>query len=637
MEFLKKHANFIVVGILLAHFLVSLSVSSQESAIFDEKAHIPAAYSYVRYGDMRLNPEHPPLLKDLAGLPLLALQPAFPLQSSEWQSGVNEQWTIGDMFINCTKPDIACNDADAILFWSRLPIILLSLLLGLGIFIWTRELGGTLAGLFAVTLYAADPNVIAHNHYVTTDLGIAAFIFFAFYFFVRFLKNPNLENTIAAGIFLGLAQLTKFSAVLLFPIFGLFVIFYALTKTKPATDERSIARFKWQTLFRSLLAFAGSVVVCFILIWSLYVWNTFNMPPEKLVAMADFSLGQKNPLAELAHAVVVQTSGIPILKPLSEYFLGVFMVFARVASGNVHYFLGTVSNISSPWYFPVVFLLKETLPFLLLLFSAIFYALWHCGKIAAQRTRYSFTSLLASLGRAFQKKPAESIALFFILFYSYISITGNLTIGIRHLFPILPFLYMLVALVVFQWLRKHKNEPGTYSLLSWGIGILTLVIIAIPVLSYPGYLSYFNAITGGNQNGYQYVTDSNYDWGQDLKNLQVFVERHNRCKAGTATLGEWRQCKVTEHYPVIDQIRVDYFGGGSPSYYLKEKHISWWDKREPEPGWYAISSFFYQESIHKPKPAGTPDYSWLRKFTPVSRAGDSIFIYYVPPSEILDK
>ena len=629
MEFLKKHANFIVAGILLAHFIVSLLVSSQESAVFDEKAHIPAAYSYVRHGDMRLNPEHPPLLKDLAGLPLLAFQPTFPLQSSEWRSGVNEQWTIGDMFINCTKQDITCNDADKILFWSRLPIILLSVLLGLGIFIWTRELGGTLAGLFAVTLYAADPNIIAHNHYVTTDLGIAVFIFFAFYFFVRFLKNPSLENTLAAGIFLGLAQLTKFSAVLLFPVFGLFVILYALTKVKPADDQRSTARFKWHTLFYYLLAFTGSVIVCFVLIWSLYAWNTFNMPAEKLVAMADFSLGQKNSLAEFAHAFVVKTSESAILKPLSEYFLGVFMVFARVASGNVHYFLGTVSNISSPWYFPVVFLLKETLPLLLLLFSTACYTLWRAGKVVARGTHYSPASFFTSFGRSFQNKPAQHIALFFILFYSYVSITGNLTIGIRHLFPILPFLFMLIALVVFDCLRRYKNEPATHSLLLWGIGVVTLIIIAIPVLSYPGYLSYFNPVTGGNQNGYQYVTDSNYDWGQDLKNLAVFVERHNRCKAGIADLSELRQCAITEHYPAISQIRVDYFGGGSPAYYLKEKYISWWDKREPEPGWYAISSFFYQESIYKQKPAGTRDYSWLKKFTPITRAGDSIFIYYI--------
>ncbi|MEK9151006.1 MAG: glycosyltransferase family 39 protein [Patescibacteria group bacterium] len=630
MDSLKKHANWIVAGILLLHFAVSLSVSAQESAIYDEKAHIPAAYSYVRYGDMRLNPEHPPLLKDLAGLPFLALQPAFPLQSSEWQAGVNEQWAIGDMFINCTRPDMLCNDADALLFWSRLPIILLSVLLGIMLFVWTKALGGTLAGLFAVTLYAADPNIIAHNHYVTTDLGSAAFIFAASYFFVRFLKAPSLKNVVVAGIFLGLAELAKFSAVLLFPLFGLFAILYALTKQRPESDAGNMISFKLRTLFQYGFKFTGSVLVCFALIWSLYAWNTINMPGEKLVDAADLYLSQQNAPAMFAHALVVNTSGSELLKPFSEYFLGVAMVFSRVASGNPHYFLGEVSSQSSPWYFPVVFLLKETLPFLFLLFFALCYSLYRIGASVAAGHIRSLSSFFAFVGRSIRRKPAQYLAASFILLYGYVSITGNLTIGFRHLFPILPFLYMLVAKTVFDFLKRRQAEPATHKTCSWIFGIMVFIIAAIPVLAYPGYLSYFNPAAGGNANGYRYVTDSNYDWGQDLKNLDGFVETHNRCKAGTESQSETGRCAITAGYPAIDRIRVDYFGGGSPIYYLQDKYIPWWDKREPESGWYAISSFFYQESLYRQKRPEERNYEWLQNIQPVTRAGDSIFIYYIP-------
>ena len=637
MDFLKKHANWIVAGILLLHFVVSLSVSARESAIYDEKAHIPAAYSYVRYGDMRLNPEHPPLIKDLAGLPLLALQPAFPLQSSEWQQGINEQWAIGDIFINCTKPEMLCNDADTILFWSRLPIVLISVLLGIMLFVWTKELGGTLAGLFAVLLYAADPNIIAHNHYVTTDLGIAAFIFSAFYFFIRFLKAPTLKNTVVAGIFLGLAELTKFSAVLLFPIFGLFVILYALTRQKPTGTAQSIFSFKFRAVLEYGLKFTGSIVVCFVLIWSLYAWNTATMPGERLVAAADLYLSQQNAPAQFAHALVVSTSESAFLKPLSEYFLGVAMVFGRVASGNVHYFLGTISDKASAWYFPTVFFLKETLPFLFLLVATTGYSLYRIGQAVAHARIRSFAALSEFIRRSFRSKTTQYVTVFFILFYSYVSITGNLTIGFRHLFPILPFLYMLIAKTVFDFLKRQQTEPVTHTVCSWILGIAIFAIAAIPVLTYPGYLSYFNPIVGGNQNGYRYVTDSNYDWGQDMKNLDDFVETHNRCKTGTASQSETKRCIVTADYPAIDKIRVDYFGGGSPIYYLKDKYISWWDKREPEPGWYAISSFFYQESLYRQKQPEERNYEWLRNIRPLTRAGDSIFIYYIPETGMRDK
>lgn len=627
MDFLKKHSNWIAAGILVVYFIISIIVSSQESMIFDEKAHIPAAYSYVRFGDMRLNPEHPPLIKDLAGLPLLFLNLSFPLQSNEWQSGINEQWIIGDMFVNCTQPDVICNDANSILFWTRLPIILIAVILGIAIFLWTKELSGTLAGLFALTLYAADPNIIAHNHYVTTDIGIAAFIFFAFYFFVRFLKNPDLENVIVFGIFLGLAELAKFSAVLLFPVFGLFVILYALTKQKPDGNTQNTFSFKLRTLLQYSFKFSGSILVCFALIWSLYAFNTFNMPAEKTVINADQVFNGNEPIQILARNVIEILSSSEFLKPLAHYFLGVFMVFARVAGGNTHYFLGTVSVQASAWYFPVVFLLKETLPFLFLLATVFGYALARGIKTISETK--SLSSYFVMLGRSFQNKPEPYLIIFFVLFYSYISITGNLTIGFRHLFPILPFLYMLVAKTIFDFLKHRENEYLTHAMFSWMIGGLTFVIAAIPALTYPRYLSYFNPVIGGNKNGYKYVTDSNYDWGQDLKNLKVFIETHNNCKAGNVEFEESR-CAITKEYPPINQIRVDYFGGGAPAYYLKEKFIPWNDKLDPEAGWYAISSFFYQESLYKERKNGEQNYDWLRNITPVTRAGDSIFIYYIP-------
>lgn len=625
MDFLKKHAFLILAGILTAHFILSLVVSSQESMIYDEKAHIPAAYSYVRYGDMRLNPEHPPLIKDLAGLPLLLLHPAFPLSSPEWQSGANEQWSVGDMFINCTKPDLVCNDADTILFWSRIPITVLSVILGIVLFIWTRELAGTLAGLFAATLYAADPDIIAHDHYVTTDIGIALFIFLAFYFFVRFLKRPSFKNVLIAGIFLGLAELSKFSAVLLFPVFGLFILLYALTKKKPADSTRSDIAFKSSALIEYGLKYFGILLVCFAAIWLLYAANTSHMPAEKVVQLADLFLSQPNTPARISHSLIVQMSEPVFLRPYAVYFVGVAKVFSRFEAGNIYYYLGNVTDQASKSYFPMVFILKETLVLLSLIIVTSFYALYRLFRSLAQKT----TPFWSLFSHSLQENITQYLSVFFILFYAFISITGNLNIGFRHLFPILPFLYMLIAKVIFDFFERHHNhDKATRKILSTLILGLTLSAIAIPVLAYPNYLSYFNVAAGGHLNGYKYVTDSNYDWGQDMKRLHDFIDVHNRCVTKIAVSGD--DCSLAANYPAINQIRVDYFGGASPAYYLGNKYIPWWDQRKPEAGWYAISSFFYQESLYKKKPAGQQDYSWLTGIAPITRAGDSIFIYYVP-------
>ena len=89
MDHIKKHSRLLVAIMLGGYFALSLSLAWQESTTFDEKAHIPASYSYVRFGDMRLNPEHPPLLKDLVGIPLQFMNLSFPTDSPLWTTGVN--------------------------------------------------------------------------------------------------------------------------------------------------------------------------------------------------------------------------------------------------------------------------------------------------------------------------------------------------------------------------------------------------------------------------------------------------------------------------------------------------------------------------------------------------------------------
>lgn len=622
---LKKHSSTIVALILFLFFAISIIVSSQESTTMDEKAHIPSAYSYVKYNDMRLNPEHPPLLKDLAGLPLLFFNPKFPDTDPFWTQGINEQWELGNKFIHS-------NDAEKITFWSRFPIILISLLLGFFIFRWTKEIAGAMAGIFALILYAFDPNIIGHSHYVTTDIGIAAFIFISFYYFIKFIKKPSLKNTVLAGIFLGLVQLAKFSAVLLFPLFGLITVVYALAKKKPDFDERTNLKFKWEKFWEYVGKYALAVIICFAAIWVLYFYNTFNMPAGKIQDIANLVFGNEG-IGKIAKLVVIQMSNIPILKPLSEYFLGVFMVFARVAGGNTYYFFGKVANQATPLYFPVVFLLKETIPFLILILFTSIYTVCQTVKNIATREGNLFRKIWAVTANYLRTGVVQYSMFGFILLYSYLSITGNLNIGFRHLFPILPFAYFLVSKKVFDFMKNIRHE-FTRKIFTVILIIFSIWIILEPIIYYPSYLSYFNELTGGPKNGYQYVTDSNYDWGQDLKRLKNWVAEHNTCfppGSNPAPLSPEMSKICHEKFAItvpIDKIYVDYFGGSNPRYYLGDKFVPGNSEVYPQSGWYAISAVFLQESIHKEKKPGEKSYQWTQAYEPI-RIGDSIFVYYV--------
>ena len=97
----------------------------------DELAHIPAGFSYVKLFDYRLNPEHPPLVKMLAGLPLAFMDLNFPTESTSWQDDVNGQWLTGTEFLYESG-----NNADQIITWARVGPMLLTLLLIFFTYFW---------------------------------------------------------------------------------------------------------------------------------------------------------------------------------------------------------------------------------------------------------------------------------------------------------------------------------------------------------------------------------------------------------------------------------------------------------------------------------------------------------------------
>ena len=234
---MKKLAPlFSILMVLLMLVLATIS-QKQESAIMDEVAHIPAGYSYLTQKDMRLNPEHPPLLKDLSAIPLLFIKGInFPSQLKSWTSEINSQWNFGFNFLYNSN-----NDADKIIFWARIPMLLLLILLGFFIYKWTKKLYGKLPALLAVFLFSFSPTFLAHGRYVTTDVGAAFAFFFASYFFIKFLKNPRGKNLFWAGISFGIAQMIKFSLFLLVPFFGIITLIWIYIQWRE--NKKFCARF----------------------------------------------------------------------------------------------------------------------------------------------------------------------------------------------------------------------------------------------------------------------------------------------------------------------------------------------------------------------------------------------------------
>ena len=195
------------VSVLLFSFWLQMFLALPKlSATTDEVAHLPAGYTYWVTRDFRLNPEHPPLAKLIAALPLLAIRPQLDLSWPEWKN--RQQYTFGFGFLYT-------NDADRLLFWGRLPMTLIATLGGLIVFLWARDMFGTRSGLFALGLFAFSPNLLAHSMLVTTDVPLAVFMTLALYLFWRRAPQPSTAMSIGIGLAVGAAMACKFSGAIL--------------------------------------------------------------------------------------------------------------------------------------------------------------------------------------------------------------------------------------------------------------------------------------------------------------------------------------------------------------------------------------------------------------------------------------
>jgi hypothetical protein len=621
--------------ILIAGFGLMLNSSLGDSATMDELAHIPAGYSYLKLGDNRLNPEHPPLLKDLSALPLIFMDLEFPTETKYWTEYINGQWDMGRVFLYESG-----NNADQIINWARLFPMLLTILTGFLLYYIAKKRIGSVWALLPLFLFIFSPLVLSHGHYVTTDMAATFGVLLGLWTFANYLKNPNKKNLIIVGLAFGISQLCKYSLFLLVPIYALLAFIFLiihLYQIWPDLPTSIRKKYAIKAFFKMIGFLLLIFIIGYALVYLVYLPQNINYPAEKQYSDTEYLLSSFSGGPDTNWSTCTSWTGDllrqtrclaniniwmakqPILKPFSQYLTGLLMVFQRSSGGNTGYFMGEISAAGWKNYFPIIFVVKEQLPSLILMALALLTAiknLWQASKEKNDIQRF--------LGWIWQHFTEFSF-LTFIVIYWFISIRSPLNIGIRHLLPTIPLFYLLTAYEIKKWWKGEKQyffwtawEKIKYLFKFFGklffktsfISIILLWYLIETIFVSPNFLSYYNEIAGGPEKGYQYAVDSNYDWGQDLKRLKKFTEKNN-----------------------INNIKIDYFGGSNLQYYFGNKFEPWQSSKEqPNEGdWLAVSSTFLQNSVGQPvagfniKPEDS--YSWLKDKIPNARAGYSIFIY----------
>ncbi len=318
--------RFALLAVLVAAFFAQAVDSARRASItWDEYAFIPAGYSYVATGDLRLNREQPPLMKYLYGLPGIALQPNVPTDHESWtavdRGARNTQWAFGKHFLT-----EANDNGKALVFWARFMTALLASALCVAVYAFARALYGTAAGLLAALLAATSPNLLAHGGLATTDLGVAAFTLFATFAFWRAVHDPRPARFALAGCAFAGALLTKFSGVFLAPVFVGYAVLHPVLEggSKPLGE-----RFR-----ASRPLFVGTAI-------------TFAVG-FAIVTLAYLAPGR-----------------------IDLYFRSMFEVGFNVNEGARNYLLGTYREERFPHYFLVAFLVKTPLWTLLLLVARV--------------------------------------------------------------------------------------------------------------------------------------------------------------------------------------------------------------------------------------------------------------------------
>ena len=123
-----------------------------------------------------------------------------------------------------------------------------------------------------------------------------------------------------------------------------------------------------------------------------------------------------------------------------------------------------------------------------------------------------------------------------------------------------------------------------------------LLLMLESVLTFPHYLSYYNALAGGSKNGYNIACDSNLDWGQDLKLVKKYINEHD-----------------------IQNPYVEYSWDGLKSLdynKINYKNPDMIDPAQPD-GTLIIGATFTHDAA----------YSWLKSYTPYDRITDGVFVY----------
>ncbi len=565
---MNRRNSFLAAAALLVLVAVGriLLTYRSNSQGFDEPCHISSAIEFLDKGTYTLDPVHPPLSRIALGLPLYLAGERFP-KLSPTDPGSHNYNVVGNIILYGSGH-----------YWrnlslARLGILPFFLLAVVVVFLWTRRLFGDFAALMAVALFTTLPIVLAFSGLAYTDLPAAAMQFTALFAFATWLEKSTTQSTLLLGIAVGLALLSKFTALLFLPAAVVGILLCKWLLSGRADPTLAVARSR-----RAAQIGMAALLAC-VIVWGGYrfsvehVSENMQLSPQSMPSFQHFPA----PVRSIARNIVLWD---PVL-PAPALLRGLATAWVLNKSAPEAYLLGKTKS-GGWWYFFLIGIgVKTPLPFLILCVVGL------CSVFRLARP-VQWTSLVPA---------ASAIAILMV------SMSVKYNAGLRHLLLVFPLLAVAAGCgASYLW------RPQT-SWRIWGRLVLAGLLVwqAIStVRAHSDYIAYFNELAGRDPSR-TLVTGCDLDCGQDLFRLsQELRTRH----VSHASIAVWSSADMSQM--------------GLPNFDILEPF-------QPVSGWVAISmrSLRFGDVLHTTYPPGA--FAWLERYQPVGEVGKTIRLYYIPP------
>ena len=523
-----RTAVSLAVALLLAvHAALAVDSLRRKSVTYDEVSHLPAGLAHAATGEMRLNRQHPPLVKLLAGLAAGSAAPRLPLEGEDYRQG--REWAFGREVLFGGG-----NDSRELLFRGRLPTVGLSLVGGLAVFAWSRRRWGAAGGLLSLGLWALSPTVLAHGRLVTMDVPLAALSTLTLYLWWRAVRAPGPVLRLACGAALGLALAAKFGALVLPPAMVLSEL--AAGGIRGGWRRRLIG---WATVFGAATA-----------------------------VVQGFYLGAGG---------------------FAGYARGARMLYADLPADYPFYLAGRFRRGRFPFYFPLAFAVKSTVAELAAGAGAAVAALLRRRRDDVFLWLPAACWFAASMIGASNQGVRYLLPVYPLLFVAAGGLVPALSAWRRRVGSAeASEAGELDAIGSVPLQRPGSPAPAAASepddldaappapgRRRWAGPVLAALLVgaqaAEAIGHHPDYIPYFNPLAGGTAAGPRWLDDSNLDWGQDVGRLPGWLRERGIGRVRLAWFGPTdpdRYGVEREPFPL-----ADWRHGPRPGAYVVSAHV----------------------------------------------------------------